>query len=116
MLHTCGDVRALLPMMRRSGIDAIDSLSEPPLGNTPFEVAMAELGDGVCLIGGVSPIVLANGTPDDVRAHVLDLFRPRPFRPQPAPLHQRRDGLRDTGGESARRLEARARGIPWDDV
>ncbi|MDQ1300178.1 MAG: Methylcobalamin:coenzyme methyltransferase [Chloroflexota bacterium] len=74
VLHTCGDVAALLPMMRRSGIDAIDSLSEPPLGNTPFEAAMAELGDGVCLIGGVSPVVLANGTPDDVRAHVLDLF------------------------------------------
>jgi len=74
VLHTCGDVAALLPMMRRSGIDAIDSLSEPPLGNTPFEAAMAELGDDVCLIGGVSPIVLANGTPDDVRAHVLDLF------------------------------------------
>jgi uroporphyrinogen-III decarboxylase len=80
VLHTCGDVRALLPMMRRSGIDAIDSLSEPPLGNTPFEVAMAALGDGVCLIGGVSPVVLANGTPGDVRAHVLDLFRRVPSR------------------------------------
>ena len=80
VLHTCGDVRALLPMMRRSGIDAIDSLSEPPLGNTPFEVAMAALGDGVCLIGGVSPVVLANGTPEDVRAHVLDLFRRVPSR------------------------------------
>ena len=80
VLHTCGNVRALLPMMRRSGIDAIDSLSEPPLGNTPFEVAMAELGDGVCLIGGVSPIVLANGTPEDVRSHVLDLFRRMPSR------------------------------------
>lgn len=80
IIHTCGDVRALLPMMRRSGIDGIDSLSEPPLGNTPFEVAMAELGDGVCLIGGVSPIVLANGAPAQVREHVLDLFGRVPHR------------------------------------
>jgi uroporphyrinogen-III decarboxylase len=80
VLHTCGDVRALLPMIRRSGIDAIDSLSEPPLGNTPFEVAVAELGEGVCLIGGVSPVVLANGSPDEVRAHVIDLFRRMPSR------------------------------------
>jgi hypothetical protein len=80
VIHTCGDVRALLPLMRRSGIDGIDSLSEPPLGNTPFEVAMEVLGEGVCLVGGVSPIVLCNGTPDDVRRHVLDLFRRLPSR------------------------------------
>jgi uroporphyrinogen-III decarboxylase len=61
-------------------VDAIDSLSEPPLGNTPFEIAMKELGDGVCLIGGVSPVVLANGKPEEVRAHVLDLFRRMPSR------------------------------------
>ncbi|MBM4456706.1 MAG: hypothetical protein FJ011_02885 [Chloroflexi bacterium] len=54
---------------------AIDSLSEPPLGNTPFELAMREPGDGVCLIGGVSPIVLANAGPEEVRDHVADLFR-----------------------------------------
>ncbi len=40
VFHTCGDVRALLPMMRAPASTAIDSLSEPPLGNTPFEVAM----------------------------------------------------------------------------
>jgi hypothetical protein len=80
VIHTCGDVRGLLPLMRQAGIDGIDSLSEPPLGNTPFEVAMDVLGDGVCLIGGVSPIVLANGTPAQLRAHVLDLFRRVPSR------------------------------------
>ncbi|OQA46734.1 MAG: methylcobalamin:coenzyme M methyltransferase [Chloroflexi bacterium ADurb.Bin325] len=80
IIHTCGDVRALLPLMRQANIDGIDSLSEPPLGNTPFEVAMAELGDDVCLIGGVSPIVLANGTPAQVREHVLDLFSRVPHR------------------------------------
>jgi uroporphyrinogen-III decarboxylase len=80
IIHTCGDVRALLPLMRASGLDGIDSLSEPPLGDTPFEVAMEVLGDGLCLIGGVSPIVLANGSPDDVRAHVRDLFRRVPTR------------------------------------
>jgi uroporphyrinogen-III decarboxylase len=80
IIHTCGDVRALLPMMRESGIDGIDSLSEPPLGNTPFEVAMEVLGDRVCLIGGVSPVVLANGSPDELRGHVLDLFRRVPHR------------------------------------
>jgi hypothetical protein len=80
IIHTCGDVRALLPMMRASGIDGIDSLSEPPLGNTPFEVAMDVLGDSVCLIGGVSPVVLANGSPAELRAHVLDLFHRVPHR------------------------------------
>lgn len=79
-LHTCGDVRALLPLMRASGIDAIDSLSEPPLGNTPFEVAMEILGDDICLIGGVSPIVLANGQPAELRAHVHDLWERLPSR------------------------------------
>ncbi len=80
ILHTCGDVRALLPLMRQSGIDGIDSLSEPPLGDTPFEVAMKVLGDGVCLIGGVNPIILARGSAEEVRAHVLDLFRRVPHR------------------------------------
>jgi hypothetical protein len=80
VIHTCGDVRALLPLMRASEIDAIDSLSEPPLGNTPFELAMNVLGDGVCLIGGVSPIVLAMGTPEELRSHVLDLFARLPGR------------------------------------
>jgi hypothetical protein len=80
IIHTCGDVRALLPMMREAGIDGIDSLSEPPLGNTPFEVAMDALGDRVCLIGGVSPVVLANGSAAELRGHVLDLFRRVPHR------------------------------------
>ena len=41
---------------------------------------MEVLGDGVCLIGGVSPIVLCHGTPDDVRRQVLDLFDRLPTR------------------------------------
>jgi hypothetical protein len=80
VIHTCGDVRALLPLMRAAGIDGVDSLSEPPLGNTPFELAVKELGDDVCLIGGVSPVILANGSPEDVRRHVRDLFRRMPSR------------------------------------
>lgn len=75
VLHTCGDVRALLPLMRISGIDAIDSLSEPPLGNTPFEVAREVLGDEICLIGGVNPVILANGQLEALRAHVLNLWK-----------------------------------------
>ena len=46
---------------------------QPPLGNTPFEVAMAELGDGVCLIGGSSHRARER-RPAQVREHVLDLF------------------------------------------
>jgi hypothetical protein len=34
LCHMCGHIRHLLPMLREAGIDGIDSLSPPPIGDT----------------------------------------------------------------------------------
>jgi hypothetical protein len=40
VLHMCGWIRQLLPLIRQTGLDGIHALTPPTIGDTPFEVAM----------------------------------------------------------------------------
>ncbi|MBI4671985.1 MAG: hypothetical protein HY741_10015 [Chloroflexi bacterium] len=73
--HMCGHIRRLLPMLREAGIDGIESLTSPPIGDTALETFWRELGARAILIGGVDVNLLLRGTPDQLRAHVHDVLK-----------------------------------------
>jgi len=53
ILHMCGLIRDLLPLIKQTGADGINALCQQPIGNTPFETALDVLGDDVIIWGGM---------------------------------------------------------------
>lgn len=39
LVHMCGHLKDLMPLLRQTGMNGIHALSPPPIGNTPFEYA-----------------------------------------------------------------------------
>ncbi len=58
MQHACGHVRLLLPLMRASGIAAIESVSLRPTGNVTIDEVRAVFGSELGIIGGIEPVEL----------------------------------------------------------
>jgi hypothetical protein len=71
--HACGHMRALLPVEAELGIDAIDSLTPPPTGDVELWEARNVLGQDVCIIGGIDPVVFLNSTLAELEAYVCRL-------------------------------------------
>ncbi len=51
LLHMCGHLRGLLSLIKKTNCDGIHALSPPPIGDTPFELALDELGKSLIIIG-----------------------------------------------------------------
>ncbi len=73
--HMCGHIGHLLPMLREARIDGIDSLTNPPVGDTELETFWGFLGDQAILISGIDATLLIQGTPDQIRAHARDVLQ-----------------------------------------
>ncbi len=54
--HACGHLKALLPIMRKQRVDAIESVSPPPTGNVEIWEAQEGLAGTKALIGGIEPV------------------------------------------------------------
>ena len=55
VLHMCGLLRNLLPLLARTGMDGINALTPPPFGDCPFEYVLDTLGDDLVILGGLFP-------------------------------------------------------------
>lgn len=66
--HTCGSIGDRLALMADAGVDGIEAMDPPPLGDTRLADAKREIGDRVFLKGNIDSVnVLLKGSPDDVR-------------------------------------------------
>lgn len=74
MLHTCGHISDFLALFLQTGIDALHYLTEPPLGNTTMAQAKKVWKDNITIMGAVAPVVLAQGTPDNVERKITEMF------------------------------------------
>ncbi|MCX6619823.1 MAG: hypothetical protein NTY38_01835, partial [Acidobacteria bacterium] len=52
VVHACGHGRALLPLVGRSGIDCLEGLTPPPLGNVSLAGARAHTGSPTFTVNG----------------------------------------------------------------
>jgi hypothetical protein len=55
ILHMCGHVGGLLPVIKETGLDGIHTLTPPPLGDCPWELALDVLGDDLIILGCLPP-------------------------------------------------------------
>lgn len=73
--HACGHLKDLLPLMAKTKIDAIESISPPPTGNVTLQQADAILPEHIALIGGLEPVRLLNGSVENVCQDAEELLR-----------------------------------------
>ena len=70
-LHTCGFISDRLEWMAESGVDGIECLDPPPLGNVDLKEAKARVGDKIFLKGNIDSVnVLLRGTDEEVEQTV----------------------------------------------
>lgn len=71
--HACGHLRDLLPLMAKTQIDMIESISPPPTGNIDLPEAITMLPDHIGLIGGIEPTFFARCTEEELEHRVREL-------------------------------------------
>ncbi|NPV46185.1 MAG: hypothetical protein HPY69_04475 [Armatimonadetes bacterium] len=95
VLHMCGHLRALLPVLSETGADAINALTPPPVGDTTVEMALDALGDEFPQLGSVLQET-AFQAPETTRERIWqaldELYTPR-VRAAPLLLWAAADGL-----------------------
>ncbi|MDD3927335.1 MAG: uroporphyrinogen decarboxylase family protein [bacterium] len=53
IIHMCGHVADILSDIKETGLDGIHALTPPPIGNTPWEMALDALGDDLIIFGAL---------------------------------------------------------------
>ncbi len=67
-LHTCGFISDRLEIMAESGVDGIECMDPPPLGNVELSDAKKRVGDKIFLKGNVDSVnVLLRGSNEEAR-------------------------------------------------
>lgn len=72
--HACGHLRALMPLIASSKIDAIESISPPPTGNIELWDAKKILGENIAIIGGIEPTKLLYLNKEELKNYVNNLL------------------------------------------
>ena len=80
ILHMCGHIRALLPLIKCSGADGINATTPSPVGNTRYEEVLDVMGENTLLWGAMmdptvfqAPLV----TREQLIRSVKEIFTPR---------------------------------------
>jgi hypothetical protein len=92
ILHMCGHVGNLLPLIRETGCDGIHALTPPPTGDCPWERALDELGDDLVIFGCLDPTIFAAGPVEQIGPALDRLITPR-LRQSPFVLAPFADGI-----------------------
>jgi uroporphyrinogen-III decarboxylase len=81
LYHNCGYARSLLHLYPGLGLQAYESLTPPPYGDTVLAEAVEAFGKRTTLLGGIDQLdLLRTGTPREIEAtvkRVLDTVRGR---------------------------------------
>jgi hypothetical protein len=72
-IHVCGNSNPILEMLADTGVHAVEPLD--PMGGVSVADAKKRIGGKVALMGGVSTLTLAQGSPDEVRAEAVRVCR-----------------------------------------
>lgn len=80
-IHACGRQKPLLPLIGSLGVDGLEGVAYPPLGNVQLDEAMRLGGDRLIITGGISaPETEGFTSYDQTRRYLEDLLdRMRPY-------------------------------------
>jgi len=66
-----GKCAVYLPWLKECGVDMVETLPPPPVGDVVLRQAKELVGDRLCLCGGIDSVnILSRGTPEQVREAV----------------------------------------------
>lgn len=75
-VHTCGFIGDRLELMAESGVDGIECMDPPPLGNTELGDAKARVGDRLFLKGNMDSVnVLLKADSETLEKYVRDMLQ-----------------------------------------
>jgi len=79
-IHACGQQKAILPLIGSLGVDGLEGVAFPPIGDVELEEAMRLGGERLIITGGISASEFMRlRTRDEVSGYVRNLFdRMRP--------------------------------------
>jgi uroporphyrinogen-III decarboxylase len=80
ILHMCGLLKGLVAPLRETGLDGINGLTPPTVGDLPFEAALDGFGPDLVIWGGIldgTVFNAPNATREDIRAALDRTFTPR---------------------------------------
>lgn len=92
ILHMCGHVRNLLPLIKETACDGIHALTPPPTGDCPWEAALDALGENTVIFGCLDPTIFAAGPVEQIGPSLDRLITPR-LRESPFILAPFSDGI-----------------------
>lgn len=72
--HMCGHIRHLLPLLRDSGIDGLECVAVPPLGDTTLEDFWQAMGPQAILMAGINAVYLRQASPGELGPNVRDIL------------------------------------------
>jgi uroporphyrinogen decarboxylase len=73
--HTCGSIGDRLKMMIQCGLNGLECLDPPPLGNVDLKEAVETLNGSLFIKGNVDPVnTLLRGTPDTITRDVTQIL------------------------------------------
>ncbi|MBN1350331.1 hypothetical protein JXJ21_13030 [candidate division KSB1 bacterium] len=79
--HWDGDVKALLPYAKISGLDGIEAITPKPQGDVTIEETKDALGDDIFLLDGIPAILFDSTFPvsmlEEFTLRVIELFAPK---------------------------------------
>jgi uroporphyrinogen-III decarboxylase len=74
--HTCGFIGDRLDLMAESGVDGIECLDPPPLGNAELADAKKQIGDRLFIKGNMDSVnVLLNTTKEELEEYVKQMLQ-----------------------------------------
>jgi len=75
LYHNCGDTNTMFSVYNLLGMDALETLTEKPFGDTDLDHAISILNKNITLIGNMDQIeFLKVASPEEIRARVKRLF------------------------------------------
>ncbi|MBI2441238.1 MAG: hypothetical protein HYV35_07705 [Lentisphaerae bacterium] len=77
ILHMCGHVKALLPLIKETGCDGLHALTPPPTGDTPWEAALDVLGEDLSIISALPAGLWLTGDCQAIEPLLDRLITPR---------------------------------------
>jgi len=75
-VHMCGKLNALLPLIKSTGLDAVDTLTPAPTGDVDFVRAARLWGREVTIHGLLDPSKWTHRPIDEVERNLEELLNP----------------------------------------
>ena len=92
IIHMCGLIKDILPLIKNTGLDVIDCLTPPPTGNVLFEDAYRIIGGRLTIHGLLDPTHWLTCPAEAIRENIHRLLR-KDFLDKPFILCTAADGM-----------------------